>query len=770
MHSINADTMRRSVACFIVMLLILLTASVAAAEERRVALMIGMSKYENVPALPNPASDARALGEALAKLNFEVVNLFDADKRTLETTLRDFGKKAAKADVILVFYAGHGVQVDGQNYMIPVDASLDRLDDLPYDAVPLGLFLGAIRNAGSAGVMIVDACRNNPFVERLSKDTSSAMKIGIGLGRVDDTPSGTLLALATRANTVAYDGAAAHSPYTQAILEELATPGVELHLFFGRVADRVKQITGNKQEPYISGSLGGASVYLNPKPANYPPEVQTHAAIQIADSAVSVPLGLGRPTDRDSADELKIEIVTLPVGGEISIGNRVLAVGDVLPAADIDRAVFTADGTVIGNGGNLAYRVTDGNGGSVEAAVAFKIVTSNKPPSVSKSGTFNAVRNALGISLPIDPDGDPVTITVELVPQAGKIRDGRLTVAKGDKLEPAALPRLSYDPEDAPPGPVGRFSYRVEDGQGGAAVSAMDIEVSSGGSSGFSAVAADQTAAVERPIPQPAAPAPEDIGTKAAGTELVPPLAGQSSTEADKSSFTDCEGCPAMVSISGGTFDMGSDNGSRNERPVHKVAVKPFAVSKYEITGEEWRACVRARACAEVPDMDVGDGSTTIRNISWEDGTGYAEWLSARTGKKYRLLSEAEWEFAARAGTTTRYWWGDKASDTFVSCQDCGGNQVGLTPPLVRGIRPNPFGLVDTNGGVAEWVMDCWKPTYEGAPVDGGARPGDCSLRAIRGGSWLDDQTRITVSSRSFAERDSRKPTYGLRVAREVND
>jgi formylglycine-generating enzyme required for sulfatase activity len=198
--------------------------------------------------------------------------------------------------------------------------------------------------------------------------------------------------------------------------------------------------------------------------------------------------------------------------------------------------------------------------------------------------------------------------------------------------------------------------------------------------------------------------------------------------------------------------------------------VKPFAVSKYEITGEEWRACVKTRACAEVPDMDASDSSTPIRNISWEDGIGYVEWLSARTGKKYRLLSEAEWEFAARAGTTTRYWWGDKANDTFVSCQDCGGKQVGVTPPLVRGIRPNPFGLVDTNGGVAEWVMDCWKPTYEGAPVDGGARPGDCSLRAIRGGSWLDDQTRITVSSRSFAERDSRKPTYGLRVAREVNN
>ncbi|MGQ0484930.1 MAG: SUMF1/EgtB/PvdO family nonheme iron enzyme [Hyphomicrobiales bacterium] len=762
--------MRRSIACFVAMSLFLLTAGGAVAEERRVALMIGMSKYENVPALPNPAGDARALGEALAKLNFEVVSLFDADKRTLETTLRDFGKKAAKADVIVVFYAGHGVQVGGQNYMIPVDASLDRLDDLPYDAVPLGLFLGAIRNAGSAGVMIVDACRNNPFLERLSKDTSSAMEIGIGLGRVDDTPSGTLLAMAARANTVAYDGAAAHSPYTQAILEELATPGVELHLFFGRVADRVKQITGNKQEPYISGTLGGASVYLNPKPANHPPEVQSHAAIQIADTAVSVPLGLARPTDRDATDELRLEIVTLPVGGDISIGGRVLAVGDVVPAAEIEGAVFTADGTVIGNGGNLAYRVTDGNGGSVETAVAFKIVTSNKPPSVSKSGTFNAVRNSLGISLPIDPDGDPLTITVQSVPQAGKIRDGRLAVAKGDRLEPAALPRLSFDPEDAPPGPVGRFTYKVEDGQGGAAVSAIDIDVSNAGSPGFVAAAVAETAGVASAAPPPAVKPPEDGGTKAAGTASTPPLAGQSVAEADKTGFSDCEGCPIMVSVPGGTFVMGSSDGNRNERPVRKVTVKRFAAGKYEISMREWRACVKAGACAEVPEMDASDGSAPVRNISWEDSMGYVEWLSARTGKKYRLLSEAEWEFAARAGTTARYWWGDKASEIFVSCADCGGKQLGLAPPVVRGIKPNPLGLVDTNGGVAEWVMDCWKPTYEGAPVDGSARPGDCSLRVLRGGSWLDDHTRITVSSRGYFERGGRKATFGLRVAREAGE
>ena len=749
----------RAVIFLIVLLSALLPwpAQGAHAEEHRVALVIGMSKYEQVAALANAANDARALGEALIKLNFDVTSVYDVSKRDLEKTLRNFGAKAAKADVILIFYAGHGVQVDGQNYMIPVDAHLERLDDLPYEAVPLGLFLGAIRNAGSAGLMIVDACRNNPFIEKLNRDTSSAVKIGIGLGRVDDTPSGTLLAMATRANTVAYDGVAQHSPYTQAILEELAIPGIELHLFFGRVADRVKKLTDGKQEPYISGTLGGGSIYLNPKPANHPPQIPAQGAIEVPDSAVAVPLGLLRPTDQDPDDRLTIEITSLPDGGGIRVGGHVLAVGDVLPASDIEKAAFTADGTIIGNGGSLAYRVTDLNGGSAEISVPFKIVTTNRRPAVSKSGSFVAVRNWLGISLPIDPDGDPLTVTVESVPQAGEILDGRKAIARGDSLEPSALPRLMFSAEDAPTGPVGRFSYKVDDGRGGSVESVIDIAVAGDGSAGF-------TAEPGIPVVQNSSP-PSTRNLKGDQAEVTA-SADSAEPSGDPATFSDCSGCPLMVPITGGMFDMGGD-AKRNELPVHKVTIKPFAISKYEITVAEWRACTLVGACAEILGMNADREDAPIRNISWDDARIYVEWLSARTTKKYRLLSEAEWEFAARAGTKTRFWWGDKVNNALVSCLDCGGNRGGSSPPIVRSIKPNAYGVAGASGGVAEWVKDCWKPSYEGAPVDGSPRAGDCSLRVLRGGSWLDDQTHITVTSRSFAEHLVRKPSFGLRVARE---
>ena len=611
------------------------------------------------------------LGETLAKLNFEVTTVFDAGKRDLEKSLRNFGGKAAKADVILVYYAGHAVQVDGQNYMVPVDASLNRLDDLPYDAVPLGLFLGSIRNASSAGLMIVDACRNNPFVEKLSKDTSSSMKIGIGLGRVDDTPSGTLLAMATRANSVAYDGAGEHSPYTQAILEELATPGVELHLFFGRVADRVKKLTGNKQEPYISGALGGTSVYLNPKPANRPPVIARQALIEVTDSDIAKPLGLRAPTDPDPEDRLNIEITSLPVGGDIRIGSHVLAKGDSLSAPEIGLATFTANGTVIGNGGALSYRVTDGKGGTAEMSIPFKIVSANRPPLVSASGKYVAARNWLGISLPIDPDGDHLSVTVESVPQVGKIMDGAKALVRGDVLEPGDLSRLVFFAEDALSGPVGRFSYRVADGRGASVVTVIDISIAADGSSGFTpnpAEAAPVVAAVEQP-------AVEDTKQDKAAEVTEP------EPEATEASFADCVGCPVMVPISGGAFAMGSEEGKRNELPVREVTVKPFAVSKYEVTVEEWRACVTAGACAAVDEMNAEDEFTPIRNISWDDSMAFVKWLSGKSGKNYRLLSEAEWEFAARAGAKSKYWWGDKMDNALVRASIAAGRRMGRRCP-----------------------------------------------------------------------------------------
>ncbi|HYD30892.1 MAG TPA: caspase family protein, partial [Azospirillaceae bacterium] len=237
---------------------------------KRVALVIGIGRYQYAPPLPNPPNDARAIAAALRQLGFEVDEQVDLDARDLTRALREFGLRASVADVALVYFAGHGLQVGGQNYLIPADARLERVRDLLYEALPLNLFMGELAQAKQLGILMLDACRNNPFVQQLaaSGDPGKALAVQAGLARVEDTPSDTLVAMATRADAVAEDGAGNHSPYTAALLEQLAEPGLELSLFFRRVRDNVLKTTNGRQEPYIFGSLGATPFYFNPLPAN----------------------------------------------------------------------------------------------------------------------------------------------------------------------------------------------------------------------------------------------------------------------------------------------------------------------------------------------------------------------------------------------------------------------------------------------------------------------------------------------------------------------
>ena len=257
-----------SFVCLVVAVLIALlwsssvTAQVA---QGRVALVIGNSNYQSVPALPNPANDAFAMSESLRRLGFVVQEGIDLDAAGMASTLRSFGALAETADVALVFYAGHGIQIDGQNYMLPVDASLRRERDLNYEAVPLDLILSEVSQARKLAIVILDACRDNPFAGQLQEamgPTRSAA-VGRGLGRVD-APADTLVAFATRDGSVAEDGTGFNSPFTTALLTHLGEPGVEIGHYFRKVRDSVIASTNGRQEPFVYGSLSAEQFYLNP--------------------------------------------------------------------------------------------------------------------------------------------------------------------------------------------------------------------------------------------------------------------------------------------------------------------------------------------------------------------------------------------------------------------------------------------------------------------------------------------------------------------------
>jgi hypothetical protein len=232
--------------------------------EKRVALVIGNSAYENVARLGNPANDATAMTATLKEAGFDVVdsrrNLKIAEMRR---AFRDFSDKARDADVAVVYFAGHGIEVDGTNYVIPVDAALERDLDVYDEAFPLDRILVTIEPAKQLRLVILDACRDNPFAKTM-KRTIGSRAVGRGLAKVEPSSPNTLIAFASKAGSTASDGDSKNSPFTSALVKHIATPGLDLRKAFGFVRDDVLKSTSNRQEPYVYGSLGGDDVPLVP--------------------------------------------------------------------------------------------------------------------------------------------------------------------------------------------------------------------------------------------------------------------------------------------------------------------------------------------------------------------------------------------------------------------------------------------------------------------------------------------------------------------------
>jgi formylglycine-generating enzyme required for sulfatase activity len=232
----------------------------------------------------------------------------------------------------------------------------------------------------------------------------------------------------------------------------------------------------------------------------------------------------------------------------------------------------------------------------------------------------------------------------------------------------------------------------------------------------------------------------------------------------------DCEDCPEMVSLPPGSFIMGERNGDPSERPAHQVTIrKPFAIGKYEVTVGQWKACVAAGGCRYNPKKAGSDDTLPVRDISWSDAQQYINWLRKKTGQPYRMPTEAEWEYAARGGTQSRYWWGDRFVPGKANCKDCGDDWDRKSPGRVGSHEANPFGLHDLNGSVWEWVGDCWHRSYSGAPKDGSAwEQANCTQRVIRGGAWRNDKSYMHSASRFRYDADVRYLVNGLRVARDL--
>ncbi|WP_408247170.1 formylglycine-generating enzyme family protein [Paraburkholderia phytofirmans] len=225
-----------------------------------------------------------------------------------------------------------------------------------------------------------------------------------------------------------------------------------------------------------------------------------------------------------------------------------------------------------------------------------------------------------------------------------------------------------------------------------------------------------------------------------------------------------------MIVVPAGSFSMGSSTDDPSEKPVHHVTIAaPFAIGKYEVTVDQWNACVAANACQKLTPESNTNKAAPARDLSWDDAQQYVKWLSKTTGKPYRLPTEAEWEYADRGGTTTAYWWGDQMRKGNANCKDCGDPWHKEGPEAAGSFAPNPLGLYDMNGSVWEWTADCWHNTYQGAPADGHAwdTPG-CDMRVIRGGSWREGGGYMLSATRFKYSAGVRQSQDGFRVVKDL--
>jgi hypothetical protein len=317
-----------------------------ASAERRVALVVGNSNYKNAAPLPNPANDAAAIAATLKGAGFDVVDSrLDLQATDMRRALREFADQARGADVAVVYYAGHGIEIDGTNYLIPTDAMLERDTDVYDEAFSLDRVLLAIEPARQLRLVIVDACRNNPFADTM-KRTVASRTVSRGLARVEPTTTNTLVAFAAKAGLTALDGDSKNSPYAAALVRHIATPGLDLRRAFGFVRDEVLKATGNRQEPYVYGSLGGADVTLVPAApavlapaANGPSDVRRdyELALQLGNKD-ALSAFLAQHPDGYYATLAKLQL------DRIAAGQTGIAATETARLAEQERARLAAEG------------------------------------------------------------------------------------------------------------------------------------------------------------------------------------------------------------------------------------------------------------------------------------------------------------------------------------------------------------------------------------------------------------------------------------------
>ena len=488
------------------------------------------------------------------------------------------------------------------------------------------------------------------------------------------------------------------------------------------------------------GNVTG-SVPIVVTPSNRPPVVEPERVAQIfAGSLAIVP-----PTDPDN-DPLTVTITAVPNRGFVRNGSSMVKKGDRLRPQDLAALVYFPHPGTVGDVGGVRYLVEDGHGGKAEGHVEINVPALNDTTRLvsdtalwqrlQKEGDLAAIQSFLTLF----PDSQ---YAAEAHQRALELAAAALTGVPADSVTQSV---------PIPPAPPIETALATPSAPNSPSAIAPPPSVQS-----------QVAPPPSLPQAQPSTASPDKPSqVAAAGTGLPAPL-----SPTGPALFKECSDCPVLVSIPAGDFSMGR-NGNSTAMPVHRVTIHAFALAQRPVTIAEWKACVDDRGCQSARLTD-DDGGASMQNLSWDDAQQYVAWLTKKTGHGYRLPTEAEWEYAARGNTVTRYWWGDQVGIGLANCSDCGGQQDKSHPLPVDAFKANPFGLLGVGGGVSQWVADCWLSNYAGAPADGSARDrNSCDQRVLRGGSFRNDRNNITVAVRNYYDASVRYIGNGFRVAADL--
>jgi formylglycine-generating enzyme required for sulfatase activity/uncharacterized caspase-like protein len=680
-----------------------LTPASAQQAEKRVALVIGNAAYQHVPRLDNPLNDARLMAETLRGLGFTLIGggpQVNLDKPGFDRAVLAFGQALQGSDVGLFYYAGHGVQVRGGNYLVPVGANPTREADVDFQMLDANLVLRQMEGAGTKlNLMVLDACRNNPFAGRGLRATDG------GLAQMR-APEGTLISFATQPGGVAQDGDGGNSPYTRALVQAMKKPGLDIFRTFNEVGLAVSSATGGAQQPWVSLSPIKGDFYFSDAPATIaaPPSSEAERAWALIKDTTNV-----------AVLEAFINQFSSTVHGAVARARiDELRQAQAAPVAPVQPPPQVS-------------------------MVVPPVQAVTPPPPAAQPAVSEAER-----AWALIKDTTNVAVLEAFINQFGSTNHGAVARARLDELR-----KEQAAPVAQPVQPPPQVSMLVPPAQ-----------------------------AVPPPPPaaQPAVAAlPDAPGVRPSAPERERALN-------PKDVFKDCDACPEMIVVPAGSFTMGSpakegyrDNGE-TQHPV--TFARPFAVGKFATTFAEWDACVADGGCNgyRPEDQGWGRGKRPVVNVGWDDAQAYVAWLSKKTGRTYRLLSEAEREYVTRAGTTGPFWWGSSMStrqaNYDATATPYGNSRKGefrQRTVAVDSFQPNPWGLYQVHGNVWEWTEDCWNDNYNGAPADGSAwTAGDCSRRVLRGGSWYDLPWQLRSAHRLSSDPTGRNEAKGFRVARTL--